>query len=1125
MHLEHSDHSHVSSERLAHPNTGTVSEKYSAARIAGTYLIAGFLWIGLSDLTLAWSGGLTLFGFLVAVGKGLVFVLLSAGLVFALCLREYRNSTRIMGLLRAVVDGTTDAVFVKDKEGRYKLVNESAAKCIGLPVAEILGRDDRVFFSVADAECLIANDRAVMSSGKVITQDETLTAGGVTRTYHATKAPCFDPKGNINGLIGISRDITDRVLVESALRETEARLREAQRIAKLGSWSWSPQSDQVWWSDAEFELFGLAPEAVSPSFELFLSLLHPDDRQFAKARVEAMHAGSKEFADEMRIIRSDGTLMWILSQGRITRDSDGKLVRVEGIDQDITERKLAEAEMKSSEERYRHLFESNPHPMWVYDVESLRFLNVNDAAVQAYGYSRHEFLTMTILEIRSANEVAKLEADIADGMRGLRRYTNRKHRRKDGTELDVEISGHDLRDKQGRSRLVLALDITERKLAEDAREIAIQRLSKFASQLPGAIFLYRLNPDNSSCVPYASERIEAILGLRHERFSSDEIDPFSYVYADDCDAVKESISKSAMELTPFSGEFRVVDDSGATRWISCDAVPERELDGSTLWHGYMKEVTESHEAAIELEEAKVQLEEAQALARIGSWSYDEQTNVHHWSKQMYRIFSLEDSDAKTHYNRMLESIHPEDAMKLEEAVKTASGDGTPYSLVVRMQKADADVRYVRCEGRSRRDSRGKIVGLYGTSADVTAEVEREQALKAARNQADAANRAKSEFLANMSHEIRTPLTAILGFAEVMREDEKFAAPKHWLHDLDTIAGAGKHLLTIINDILDLSKIEADKTTLELIETPLIEIISEVVRLLSSNASGKGVLLCAKLLTPVPNRIQSDPTRLRQILMNLVGNAVKFTEAGTVEVNASVTEVDGHKFLTINIEDTGRGINTDQSQSLFQAFEQSDNTVSRKFGGTGLGLTISRRLAILLGGDVTLVRTELGKGSCFRLQIPLIIADGSEFANVIESKDIPGGDVHAGKPSLQGRILLAEDGIDNQRLISFILKKAGAAVDIAENGQVALEMLERANEQSTPFDLLLSDMQMPVMDGYMLARTLREKRVKLPIVALTAHALAEDRQKCIDAGCDDYLSKPIDKNALLSICAKWINTQR
>lgn len=900
-------------------------------------------------------------------------------------------------------------------------------------------------------------------------------------------------------------------------------VREATELAKVGGWGFDPVTLQSDWTPTVAEIYGVTLDSPPPMTKA-IDYFSPEQRpEFEKALAAATKDGVPHDM-ELQLVSAAGEKKWVRNICRPIVEN-GQVVRVRGSLQDITDRKRAEAELRASEEQYRLLFESNPHPMWVYDVDSLQFLAVNEAAIQAYGYTRAEFLSMTIREIRPPQDVPRLELDVARTARGLSRSRQWQHQRKNGIVFDVEVSSHDLPDEHGHSRLVLALDITERKQAEKAREIATQRLSKFASQLPGAIFLYRLGIDQKSSIPYASEKLEAILGIPRDRLNSEEVDAFAKVHPEDHDELLLYIQNSAKNLTPLGREFRVVDENGNIRWISFDAVPEREPDGATLWHSYMKEVTETYEAAVELQEAKSRLEEAQALARIGSWSFDVESNTYRWSKQMYKIFGLEYSKDKPEYQVMLDSFHPEDATKLHEAVNNATLYGTPYSLDARIRHSQSDVRFVRCEGRSRRDSAGKIVGLYGTSADVTAEVEREQALKTARIQADAANRAKSEFLANMSHEIRTPLTAILGFADVLRGDEKFAAPQHWIHDLDTIASAGKHLLSIINDILDLSKIEADKTTLEHIETPLIDILMEVERLLSPTATGKGVSLHAKLKRPVPDRILSDPTRLRQILMNLVGNAVKFTEAGTITLTVSLTHSTEKNYLLFDIEDTGRGMIQEQSQALFQAFEQADNTVSRKHGGTGLGLTISRRLAMLMGGDVTLERTELDKGSCFRLKLPLNPFEGAVLINHIPTTDALAVDQKPPKITIQGRILLAEDGIDNQRLISFLLRKAGAIVDLAENGQEALDLLHKSSQLGLLYDLIITDIQMPVMDGYMLAKTLRNQGNTLPIIALTAHALAEDRQKCLEAGCDDYLSKPVDKQTLLTVSAGWIIKQR
>ncbi len=394
-------------------------------------------------------------------------------------------------------------------------------------------------------------------------------------------------------------------------------------------------------------------------------------------------------------------------------------------------------------------------------------------------------------------------------------------------------------------------------------------------------------------------------------------------------------------------------------------------------------------------------------------------------------------------------------------------------------------------------------------------------LEAARQAADAANHAKSAFLANMSHEIRTPLTAILGYTELLRDQETSQlSAEQRAQAMETIFNAGQHLLTLINDVLDLAKIEANRLTIELVDTPLLGILGEVDSLMRPTATGKGVAFEVRFKRPVPTLISGDPTRLRQILLNLLGNAVKFTEAGSVTL--IVDYEPSSPLLTIDVEDTGPGISPEQADKLFTAFSQADASVARRHGGTGLGLVIVRRLAELMHGSVELVRTEPGKGSCFRLTLPL-----EQLPDAVMAERL---DAISGEPKrstatewipLTGRILLAEDGADNQRLIAFVLRKAGATVAVADNGRLAFDMLMNARERGDAHDLLLTDMQMPEMDGYALARRLRKQGVSIPIIALTAHAMAEDKQRCLDAGCDDYASKPIDRVELLTKCAVWL----
>jgi signal transduction histidine kinase/FixJ family two-component response regulator/HPt (histidine-containing phosphotransfer) domain-containing protein len=471
-----------------------------------------------------------------------------------------------------------------------------------------------------------------------------------------------------------------------------------------------------------------------------------------------------------------------------------------------------------------------------------------------------------------------------------------------------------------------------------------------------------------------------------------------------------------------------------------------------------------------------------------------------------------------------DDYHPDDAARLRDAVRQASRDGTPYSLVLRTRAGNPGVRFLRADGRARRTSDGTVTELYGTITDVTEAVEREEALRHAQERAEAANRSKSEFLANMSHEIRTPLTAILGFTEVLREEAvRDGATDEQLQAMDTIQRAGGHLLSVINDILDISKIEAGRLEVESVATPLPAVLLEVESLMRARASAKGVTLETRVLTPVPDRILTDPTRLRQILMNLVGNAAKFTERGRILVETSLEDESRGMTLVIAVDDTGPGMTEDQAAQLFQPFTQADSSVTRRYGGTGLGLTISRRLAHLMGGEVELVQTSPGRGSRFELRLPVQeTADARRVDRLVADADPsdPSPEGSALVP-LTGRILLAEDGEDNQRLIALLLKAAGADVTTVPNGREALEALDWAAAGGAPFDLLLTDMQMPEMDGYTLARTLRDAGATIPIVALTAHAMADDRTRCLQAGCDDYATKPIDRQALIATCARWM----
>lgn len=404
-------------------------------------------------------------------------------------------------------------------------------------------------------------------------------------------------------------------------------------------------------------------------------------------------------------------------------------------------------------------------------------------------------------------------------------------------------------------------------------------------------------------------------------------------------------------------------------------------------------------------------------------------------------------------------------------------------------------------------------------------------LREAQSRAENANRSKSEFLANMSHEIRTPMTAILGFTELLLDERNFQSdPAKRIDAAQTIRRNGEHLLSIINDILDISKIESGRLEIETLEYSPFAAVEEVLSLMRVRADSKGIRLLADFQTAVPNKVKTDPTRLRQLLLNLVGNAIKFTEQGEVRIEIRYSpERSSDSPLEFDVVDTGLGMTAEQQSRLFQPFVQADTSTTRNFGGTGLGLTICKRLAKMLGGDVFIVDSIPGRGTRFRLAIAV---GDIERETLITKRDRDLASIQSTQPvaktagsvvDLAGlRILLAEDGPDNQRLISFLLKKAKVEVVVVENGQLAFDAAMEQVRLGTPFDAILMDMQMPVLDGYGATALLRAHHYRGPIIALTAHAMDGDRAKCINAGCDEYTTKPVDREKLFATLHRICN---
>jgi len=567
--------------------------------------------------------------------------------------------------------------------------------------------------------------------------------------------------------------------------------------------------------------------------------------------------------------------------------------------------------------------------------------------------------------------------------------------------------------------------------------------------------------------------------------------------------------------------------NGDRRWISVSTSAMRDAGGNIT--GVVASVADVTEQREESRRNEMIIRGA----NLGTWDWNIETGAVRFNDRWAEMLGYDPSEIDPHVRTWERLVHPDDMPAVMAALNDHLEQRTPsYACEHRLRRKDGSWAWVLDSGQvSERGPDGRAIRASGIHLDITEAKNLERSLREAESRAQDANAAKSQFLANMSHEIRTPMTAIIGYADLIADmpDQKYdpAAAREYAR---IIQRNGDHLLSIINDILDISKIEAGRMNIERIETDPVRLIFEIDSLMRVRSNAKGISLEIVRETPLPRTIISDPTRIRQILVNLIGNAIKFTELGGVTVRVGFDpSYENGPCLRFEVEDTGIGMTPDQMERLFQAFSQADTSTTRRFGGSGLGLRISKQLCEMLGGTI-LVSSTPGQGSVFTAIIPTGDVSGVELVDPIEAAAPvrkAESDSDESEPEalpLEGMyIYFAEDGPDNQRLIGFHLRKAGATVTMFQNGLECLNAMTTTGTPEGPLrdqqvcDLVLTDMQMPEMDGYTLARSLRQKGYRGRIVALTAHAMPEDIRKCIESGCDAYASKPINRAELLRVC--------
>lgn len=744
------------------------------------------------------------------------------------------------------------------------------------------------------------------------------------------------------------------------------------------------------------------------------------------------------------------------------------------------------------------------------EIVDFRFDVVNCAAEQITGRSARELIGGRLLDIFPGNRADGLFDAYVQAVETGEPFSTEHHYTHDGLNHWFTIKAT----KYGDGLTITFSDITARK----ATEKELNKLSLVASKTDNGVVI----TDARGRAEWANHAFTQITGYSVQEMLGKS--PGSVLQGPDTDP--ETIERIRQKVSAGQGFAETIlnyHKSGRPYWIEIAVQPIRNKQGAiTNFIAIERDVTERLRQQRELEAQQQRLEFALSASHTGMWDWHVLSGETYYSDTWYTMLGYEPGELTMSVQARVDITEPSDQKKAEAALNDYfQGNTDRYACEMRVRNKAGEWQWILDVGEAvEHDKQGNITRMAGLHVDIDEQKRTQDALAQARDQAEQANTAKSAFVANMSHEIRTPMNAILGYADLLLDGGQTEGDKR--NHAQTIRRNGKHLLSILNDILDLSKIEAGKLLIEQVTCDTSELFEDVIRLMAPRADERGIGLTFTANADLPKHIKSDPTRIRQVLLNLVGNAIKFTEQGEVGLAVRLEPADdGTAQLTCDITDTGIGISAPQMAQLFKPFSQADESTTRKFGGTGLGLSISNNLCQILGGELTCTSTP-SQGSTFTATFRVLPVQDSATAT---PRNEPAHNADAPDDLSNARILIVEDGPDNQRLFKHYVTKAGASVELAENGLIGKDAALAAWQDGQPFDVILMDMQMPVLDGYDATSELREAGYTLPILALTAHASNNDRDKCLAAGCTDYLSKPVDRKKLIQAIASYLTATK
>jgi two-component system, sensor histidine kinase and response regulator len=907
--------------------------------------------------------------------------------------------------------------------------------------------------------------------------------------------------------------------------ELLARLSIATQAAGIFVWEVDWPTHTISWDESRVALAATNRHYGQELGADLFQWVHPDDRDVGhKVIADALAKGDADASFRYRLRLADGSIRHIQAYARTSVDAAGQPLRSLGVSWDITKEFEAVEQLRRNAEHERKLLdhltlaaEAAGIECWEYDYPLERFTwfhglgeEFGDPSADPQEIGRR-LIASILPEDASTVKAATMKA-LSDGTAIM---TIRMRRRaRNGQVRHLQLYQKFMHDENGRALRALGAtrDITVEVEAAERFRAQAEALHDAQRRLERAslsIHEGHWELDLLTSRYWASSSYHALLGYRPGELELDTVDDLHAItHPDDLPGARELIERHRVSGLPYHHDIRLRLKDGTYRWFLARGQAELDSEGRGVRvSGSVQDIHKQKLAEDALKAARQRFERAIRGTQDGLWEWD-LVGKSLWVSPRYEaILGFGEGVISGAVETPESLLHPDDLQPCRAALRAHFERNEPYDVEVRARTRSGTYRWVRMRGEAERDASGIPLRLAGSMQDVTEAHAARAALIHASEAAQAASRSKSAFLANMSHEIRTPMNGIIGMTSLLLDSALTEGQREYA---ETIHASANSLLAVINDILDFSKIEAGKLDIDAAEMDLPASVAEARAILAFQATAKNLRLDVRVDPDVPRRVMGDRQRIRQCLINLISNAIKFTPAGGVTVRVSLAgRQDGHVLARFEVRDTGIGISSGTLSTLFQPFVQADSSTTRNFGGTGLGLSIVRRLVELMGGDVG-VDSALGRGSTFWFVLPLELAEAAPGA----APPVPAKFV----PRYAGKVLLVEDNLVNQKVARSFLERLGCQVSVAGNGLEAVQACEQGR-----FDLVLLDLQMPLMDGYAATSSLRkleQGQRRTPIVALTASAMAGQRERCVDAGMDDLITKPLDVQRLEAVLERF-----